>query len=207
MRDPKSQILPLGTSLVPPWLHTGVFSPLLAAFQAVLLLTRKAPNTFPSHGGVVGPPSQEALIFQIGKKNGMREGGAREGDAFSLFSFWGRTHPAALAKWKKAVRARLVCRARRQPPGWLQLGQTGGVSYWSRGSGEVQGAHSSSGSTRHAAGVGDPALGCRGLAAPDTGTAAPVGTVSAGISGGISAPGGSRTWNAGPVKGRGSRCC
>lgn len=58
----------VGTSLVPPWLHTGVFSPLPAAFQAVLLLTRKAPNTFPSHGGVVGPPSQEALIFQIGKK-------------------------------------------------------------------------------------------------------------------------------------------
>lgn len=116
--------------MVPPWLCTGMFNPLPAAFQALLLLTRKAPNTFPSHGGVVGRPSQEALIFQIGKKkkNGMWEGGASEGDAFSLFSFWGRTHPAALAKWKKAVRARLVCRARRQPPGWLQLGQTGGVS-------------------------------------------------------------------------------
>lgn len=55
MRDPKGQILPLGTSLVLPWLHTGMFNPLPAAFQAVLLLTRKAPNTFPSHGGVVGP--------------------------------------------------------------------------------------------------------------------------------------------------------
>lgn len=138
-------------------------------------------------------PSQEALIFQIGKKNGMQEGGARDGDAFSLFSFWGWTHPAALTKWKKAVRARLVCRARRQPPGWLQLGQTGGVSHWSRGSGEVQGTQSSSGSTRHAAGMGDQALGCCGLAAPDARTAAPVGTVSAGISGGISAPGGSRS--------------
>lgn len=71
-----------------------------------------------------------------------------------MFSFWGRTHPAALTKWKKAVRARLVCRARRQTLGWLQLGQTGGVSHWSRGSGEVQGTHSLRGSTGHAAGMG-----------------------------------------------------
>lgn len=88
MRDPKSQILPLGTSLVPPWLHTGVFSPLPAAFQAVLLLTRKAPNTFPSHGGVVGPPSQEALIFQIGKKKmGCGKEGPGRGMHFPCFLF------------------------------------------------------------------------------------------------------------------------
>lgn len=138
---------------------------------------------------VLWAPSQEALIFQIGKKSGMREGGARDGDAFSLFSFWGWTHPAELTKWKKAVRAHLVCWARFQLLGWLQLGQTGGVSHWSRGSGEVQGTHSSSGSTRHAAGLGDPALGCCSLAAPDARTAAPGGTVSAGIS----APGGCRS--------------
>lgn len=84
-----------------------------------------------------GAPQPGSTDFPNWKKNGMREGGAREGDAFSLFSFWGRTHPAALTKWKKAVRARLVCWAGRQPLSWLQLGQTGGVSHWSRGSGEA----------------------------------------------------------------------
>lgn len=59
MRDPKGQILPLGPSVVLPWLHTGMFNPPPAAFQAVLFLIRKAPNTFLSHGGVVGPPARK----------------------------------------------------------------------------------------------------------------------------------------------------
>lgn len=89
MKDPKGQILPLGTSLVLPWLNMGMFNPLPAAFQAVLLFTRKASNTFPSYSGVCGPPSQEALIFQIGKKKkmGCRKEGPERGMHFPCFLF------------------------------------------------------------------------------------------------------------------------
>lgn len=87
MRDPKGQILPLGTSVVLPWLHMRMSNPPPAAFQAVLFLIRKAPNTFLSHGGVVGPPSQEALIFQIGKKMGCGKEGPGRGMHFPCFLF------------------------------------------------------------------------------------------------------------------------
>lgn len=81
------QILPLGTSLVLPWLHTGMSNPLPAAFQAVLLLTRKAPNTFPSHGGVVGPQPGSTDFPNWKKKKGCGKEGPGMGMHFPCFLF------------------------------------------------------------------------------------------------------------------------
>lgn len=87
VRDPEGQILPSGTGLLPPWPHVGVLGPSCCCFSSRADPCRRAPDTSPSPRGVVGPPSQEALIFRTGekKKRGMREGG--DGDALSLFSF------------------------------------------------------------------------------------------------------------------------
>lgn len=140
-----------------------------------------------------GPPSLEAPLFQSGERKKKWDAGrrGRGGGCVFLVFFWGQTHPAALTRWKKTVRERLVHRAECQLPGWPQLGQTGGVSRCSEGSGEVEGTCCPCGSSRDAGAVGNPSLGCCSLAVPGTSAAAPAGAVS----GGISAPVGSRSWH------------
>lgn len=196
MRDPEGQILPSGISWLSLWPGTGMLGPLPAMFQAVPLPAGMAPATSPSHREGCGPPQPGSTDFpNWGKKKKKKKDAGRRGQGggcIFLVFFWGRTRPAALAKWKKTVRACLVHWAGRQPLGWPQLGQTGGVSRWSRASGEVQVTRSPCGSTWDTGAVGDPSLGCCGLAVPGTGMAAPVGVMS----GGIFAPVGSRSRHA-----------